>query len=68
VETVRFESDDISAALQAALAQAQAAGRRVLSVNTLQPTLEDVFVDLTGLGAEVMLAEKGGKGGANAGG
>jgi len=68
VETVRFESDDISAALQAAVAEARAAGRHVLSVNTLQPTLEDVFVDLTGLGAEVMLAEKGGKGGVNAGG
>jgi len=68
VETVRFESDDISVAVQAVLAQAAADSRRVLSVNTLQPTLEDVFVHLTGLGAEAMLAEKGGKGGAHAGG
>jgi len=67
-ETLRFEGDDVEAALRAALAQAEATGRRVLSVNTLQPTLEDVFVHLTGLGAEAMLAEKGGKGGSNAGG
>jgi len=40
-------------------------GQRVLSVDTLRPSLEDVFVQLTGLSAEVMLAEKGGKGGGN---
>jgi hypothetical protein len=39
-----------------------------VAVNTLRPSLEDVFVRLTGLSAEAMLAEKGGKGGGNAGG
>jgi len=68
VETVRFEGDDVAAALRAVLAQAEVTGRRVLAVNTVRPTLEDVFVQLTGLSAEVMLAEKGGKGGPNAGG
>jgi len=43
-----------------ALAQAQAEGQRVLAVNTVRPTLEDAFVQLTGLSAEVMRAEKGG--------
>jgi len=43
-------------------------GRRVLAVDTLRPSLEDVFVQLTGLNAEVMLSEKSGKGGGNAGG
>ena len=43
-------------------------GRRVLAVDTLRPSLEDVFVQLTGLNADVMLSEKGGKGGNNAGG
>ncbi len=62
VETVRFDGDDVATTVQAALAQATADGRRVLAVNTLRPTLEDVFVQLTGLSAEVMLAEKGGKG------
>lgn len=63
-----IECDDgVEAAVQRALAETN--GRRVLAVNTLRPSLEDVFVQLTGLNAEVMLAEKGGKGGGgNAGG
>ena len=58
--TRRIETDDVAAAVQTALAEA--GDRRVLAVNTVRPTLEDVFVGLTGLGAEAMLAEKGGKG------
>jgi ABC-2 type transport system ATP-binding protein len=65
-ETRRIESPDVAEAVRTALAQAE--GRRVLAVNTLRPTLEDVFVQLTGLSAEVMLAEKGGKGAGHAGG
>lgn len=66
VETRRVEGDDVAAAARAALAQAN--DQRVLAINTVRPTLEDVFVKLTGLSADVMLAEKGGKGGGNAGG
>ena len=66
IETRRIEGDDVETAARAALAQVE--GRRVLAINTLRSTLEDVFVQLTGLSAEVMLAEKGGKGGGNAGG
>ncbi len=66
VETQRVEGENVEAAARAALAQTD--GRRVLAINTLRPTLEDVFVKLTGLSAEVMLAEKGGKGQSNAGG
>jgi ABC-2 type transport system ATP-binding protein len=51
---------DVTAAVCQALAQAE--GRQVLAIHTVRPTLEDVFVRLTGLSAEVMLAEKGGKG------
>jgi ABC-2 type transport system ATP-binding protein len=65
-EKKRFEDDDVEAAVRSALAIA--GDRRVAAVNTLRPSLEDVFVRLTGLSAEVMLAEKGGKGGGNAGG
>jgi len=66
-EKRRFEcDDDVEAAVLRALAESN--GRRVLAVNTLRPSLEDVFVQLTGLSAEVMLSEKGGKGGGNAGG
>jgi ABC-2 type transport system ATP-binding protein len=66
VQTRRVEAENVEVALQTALADAN--GRRVLAINTLKPTLEDVFVKLTGLSAEVMLAEKGGKGGGNAAG
>ncbi|MDI6693957.1 MAG: ABC transporter ATP-binding protein [Anaerolineales bacterium] len=66
VETRRVEAQDVETAIQTALAQAN--GRQTLSINTLRPSLEDVFVKLTGLKAEVMLVEKGGKGGGNAGG
>jgi len=66
IETRRIENDDVAAAVRAALAQAD--GRRVLAINTVRPTLEDVFVRLTGLGRDQMLAEKAGKGQDNAGG
>jgi len=56
----------VEAAVQRALSEA--GGRRVVAVNTLRPSLEDVFVRLTGLSAEAMLAEKGGKGGNHAAG
>jgi hypothetical protein len=46
----------------------EARGKQVIAVNTLRPSLEDVFVRLTGLSAETMLAEKGGKGGNHAAG
>ncbi len=60
-EKRRLECEDgVESAVQQLLAEA--GGRRVLSVDTLRPSLEDVFVQLTGLSAEVMLAEKGGKG------
>jgi ABC-2 type transport system ATP-binding protein len=62
VESVRLEGDDVETAMRTVLDRARADGRRVLGVNTLRPTLEDVFVQLTGLSTEVMLAEKGGKG------
>jgi len=68
IETARFDGDDVATTVQAALAWAAAGSRRVLAVNTVRPTLEDVFVQLTGLSAEVMLAEKGGKAQGNAGG
>jgi ABC-2 type transport system ATP-binding protein len=62
VESVRFDGDEVETAVRTVLDRATANGRRVLAVNTLRPTLEDVFVQLTGLSTEVMLAEKAGKG------
>jgi len=65
-EKRRVECDDgVEAAIQSLLSES--GGQRVLAVDTLRPSLEDVFVQLTGLSAEVMLSEKGGKGGGNGG-
>ncbi|MCX6025054.1 MAG: ABC transporter ATP-binding protein [Chloroflexi bacterium] len=58
--------DGVEAAVK--LAMNEARGKQVIAVNTLRPSLEDVFVRLTGLSAETMLAEKGGKGGNHAAG
>lgn len=66
-EKKRVDCDDgVESAVQRLLNETE--GRRVLSVDTLRPSLEDIFVQLTGLSAEVMLVEKGMKGGGNAGG
>jgi ABC-2 type transport system ATP-binding protein len=67
VQVRRVETPDgVDAAVRQALQQAE--GYEILKIDTLQPSLEDVFVKLTGLSAEAMLTEKGGKGGGNAGG
>jgi ABC-2 type transport system ATP-binding protein len=66
LEKKRLECDDgIESAIQRLLSESD--GQQVLAVDTLRLSLEDVFVQMTGLSAEVMLAEKGGKGGGNAG-
>ncbi len=56
---------DLAGALRTALDETSA--QRVIALNTIRPTLEDVFVKLTGLGVETMLAEKNGKRQGNAG-
>lgn len=58
---LRFTAYDVAAALRSALDEAERQGRPVLSVRTVGPTLEDAFIELTGLSAELMLAEKGGR-------
>jgi len=60
IETKRFAGDDVASVLQAALGQTS--GRRLVAVNTVLPTLEDVFVQLTGLDADIMRLDKGAKG------
>jgi ABC-2 type transport system ATP-binding protein len=66
VQVRRVETlNGVDGAVRQALKQAE--GYEILKIDTLQPSLEDVFIKLTGLSAEAMLAEKGGKGGGNAG-
>jgi hypothetical protein len=33
-------------------------GLKIISINTLNPSLEDAFVEMTGLSSEVMATEK----------
>jgi ABC-2 type transport system ATP-binding protein len=61
-ETRRFVGEAPASLVRRALAEAESEGRQVLAVQTLQPTLEDVFVELTGLSAEQMAMDKEGKG------
>jgi ABC-2 type transport system ATP-binding protein len=61
-ETRRFVGEEPARLVREAMVLAESEGRRLLSIHTVQPTLEDVFVRLTGLSAEVMQTEKGGKG------
>jgi ABC-2 type transport system ATP-binding protein len=58
-ERQRFVGDEMAAAVRKALAATE--GRQVVALNTIRPTLEDAFIELTGLSAEVMRAEKGGR-------
>ena len=61
-ERRRFIGEDTASLVRDALAEVASMGYRVLAVHTLQPTLEDVFVELTGLSAEQMELDKEGKG------
>jgi ABC-2 type transport system ATP-binding protein len=58
---LRFPPGNIAEVLRQVLAQAESEGCRVSAVNTLQPSLEEAFIELTGLSAEVIRAEKGGR-------
>jgi ABC-2 type transport system ATP-binding protein len=61
-EIRRFVGEDTASLVREALAEAESSGKRVLAVQTLRPSLEDVFVELTGLSAEQMEMDKEGKG------
>jgi len=61
-ETRRLVGEEPAALVREAISLTEVDGQRLLAIHTVQPTLEDVFVQLTGLSAEVMQAEKGVKG------
>jgi ABC-2 type transport system ATP-binding protein len=67
VRILRVETlDAVDAIIRQTLQQNK--GDKILKINPIELSLEDVFVRLTGLSTETMLAEKSGKGGGNAGG
>ncbi len=61
-EIRRLSGDSVESLIVQGMAAAQAEGRRVVALNTVQPSLEDVFVELTGLDLDAMRIEKNGKG------
>lgn len=60
-DRVQLQNNDGVSGVRSALDRAETAGREIVSIDTVQPSLEDAFIKLTGLSAEVMLAEKGGR-------
>ena len=60
-DCVRVYGGNPSELLEAVLGYARESQVEVASVNSVKPSLEDAFVQLTGLSPEVMLAEKGGR-------
>lgn len=60
-ETRHFVGEDPASLVRQALAEAESEGQRVLALQTLQPSLEDVFVQLTGMSAEQMEIDQEGK-------
>lgn len=53
----RLQVDDASEAVPSLVDFAKKNNLKIISINTLKPSLEDAFVELTGLNAEVMSAE-----------
>ena len=60
-QTRRLTGDHVETLIDRALAEARAEDYRVIAVNTVEPSLQDVFVQLTGLDADLMRTEKNGK-------
>jgi ABC-2 type transport system ATP-binding protein len=58
---VRFEAENLTEALESLIRLASQRGIRVTDVNTLQPSLEEAFVALTGVSPEYMKIEKEGR-------
>lgn len=58
---LRVYGESTSSLMEAIFRYASQEGLEIVSINTAGPTLEDAFVQLTGLAPAVMLVEKGGK-------
>lgn len=57
-ETWRRMAADVASAVRDALTEVEADGGEVLAINTVRPTLQDAFVQLTGVSASAMRADK----------
>jgi ABC-2 type transport system ATP-binding protein len=61
-EIRRLTGDSVENLIVQAMTDAQAEERQIVALNTVRPSLEDVFVELTGLNVDAMRIEKNGKG------
>ncbi len=59
----RILASDLEIAIHSLLKFAQSYGLKILSFNTIHPSLENSFVKIAGVEREIMLVEKEGKGG-----
>ncbi len=59
-DRLRVEGDKVSEVVAAIVAYAAESGTEITHIATVRPTLEEAFVQLTGLSSEVMKTEKGG--------
>jgi len=55
---VRVETEDVQEVIEALIRLSSQRGMRIEEVNTLRPSLEDAFVELTGVSTEAMSTEK----------
>ena len=55
---VRVETGDVQEAIEALIRLSSQRGMRIEEINTLRPSLEDAFVELTGVSSEAMSTEK----------
>lgn len=65
-EIYRIQASKLDLAINSLLKFAECNGLEILSFNTIQPSLEDSFVRITGIDRELMLLEKESKGGLSA--
>jgi ABC-2 type transport system ATP-binding protein len=61
-EIRRLTGDSVENLIVQAMTDAQAEERQIVALNTVRPSLEDVFVELTGMNVDAMRIEKNGKG------
>ena len=61
-EVWRMTGDNVEALIAKAMRRARAGDGQIVALNTVQPSFEDVFVQLTGLSPDAMHIEKNGKG------
>ena len=60
-DNVRVYGESISFLTETIFKYASQKGLEIVSINSVKPSLEDAFIQITGMGLEAMLVEKGGR-------